>query len=284
MLVKFYFIFAACALTLFISVPAKAVNHIVPFVQYFDCMRSAFRPKGDVFMKVQNKSGKFFSPARTYTQGINIDLILAESNQIVGFKFQNRDSPITLEDLKAGVQFGILKKTFHTIELDSDFNSETGGTLIMGTMAEISGSDILSVVRAKSDATGETGADLKKAQADYPTLGLSEKLAKHYQLDRKKPNKWIQERFSLKKIDGKWILKNSQGKDVDTIFVEMKTLHPYVPIVLGLSKIVSASTNSKPSCPLKETDNAALNESEIQCDTLQKQDNTNSNKTECNRD
>lgn len=232
---------------------ANAAEQKQKFVQYFDCLRSTVTPLVDidVFMKIQGKGNKSFRSASEYTQGVDIDLVLNDRQEVLGLTLQHpykteTDAVVSVEDLKAGLQFGVLNKTFHTIELAPDFDPKTGGTLIMGTMTDLPVKSLVgSFVNALKDEE-EPDSDLKEAQRKYPNLGLSEKLAKHY--SETNSNRWIQEKFKVVKEDGRWVLKNSDGNLVDTVFVEMKIPFTNVPIVTGLTKIESVFMSIHNKC------------------------------------
>lgn len=232
---------------------AKAAQQRQKFVQYFDCLRATVTPLVDidVFMKVQGKGNKSFRSASEYTQGVDIDLVLNDQQQILALTLQHpfkseSNAMVSVEDLKAGLQFGVFGKTFHTIELASDFDPKTGGTLIMGTMTDLPVGDLAgSFINSKVDQE-EPDSDLKEAQRKYPKLGLSEKLVKHY--SEKDSKRWIQEKFNIVKEDGRWVLKNSNGNLVDTVFVEMKIPNSKIPMVTGLTKIESVFMSVHNKC------------------------------------
>ncbi len=222
-----------------------------PFIQYFDCMRSQNSPmRGlDVFLKVQDSSQVIHKDSTDYSRGLDIDLVETQEGALRGLQIGGPEVRLSLDDLKKGIQFGAFGKTMHTIELDKDFDSVKGGSLTMGFMKSISFLNILRDALLTKSSAIEMDRDMLQATRDFPRAGLSEKLARHY--NSKKTTLWSQEVFQVSRENGKWIVKNSKGIKVDTIFAEMKILNPTLPVVLGLTQIQSLLSQNDLSCNLQ---------------------------------
>lgn len=235
------------------SISAQAVvageQHTETFIHYFDCVRTPDTPKVDlqIFMKVQGSNKTSYKKASDYGRGVDIDLVETKSGSLTGMQVGGPANRLSIEELKRGIQLGVLGTTVHTFELDKNFDPEKGGHITMGFLTSISFAKVLRDFFIPGMNPVERDRELLKAQKDFPNLGLSEKLSHHYNV---KKSLWSQEVFNLSRENGKWVLTNSKGEKVDTVFAEMKTFSPGIPFVLGLSKVQSAMTHQDTSCPL----------------------------------
>lgn len=255
-----------------------------PFVRYMDCLPTTKTSPVDlkVFMKDRLTQRKRVPErASTYTRGIDVDLVLNNEDEIIGLDMGDKSGVVTIDELKAGLQFGVFGKTAHTIELASDFDPKTGGRLIMGHLTEIKPWELLtSSIPAWHS---ERDVDVRMADRMNPMdkVGLSESLRRHYEL--KKPGLWKQTEFKVVREGDKWKIYNSSGAEVDTIFAMLNVPRSDRPIVQGITKIGSAKSVDQYQCYVKPEREAFPEEAN---GTLDMEFTTKTSPTwvDCNRD
>lgn len=228
-------IFLLAALLPLKSLAAEDIS--TPLVEYFDCLRLVIPPPDlPVFMKTSKQISE--KPTSVYYKGVKIQTRTGADGKVIK-AVEFGDSDVSLDELKEGIRFGVSGKVLHTVEAAKDFDPQKGGRLIIGFLTEIPmGEIIVNTIKGNPDPA--------YLEVKSKEVGLSKSLKSYY--DQQKLGRWKEFEFQVMKRNDHWIAVDQKGDKIDTLFVEMNFLNPFIPMIKGLDSMRGLNSNKGFQC------------------------------------